>query len=1135
MIKRLFIRVVILSLFVAGMYLIIRPAHSKKKPQFDTSTSQGLEAYLLAQKKIKKARPKFDKPDKAMEEEIALRSEVDKPMAYRGSWRFRAFNQALLNKSFSLRKTAALNWVERGPANFGGRTRAIVVHPDNSDIWWAGAVGGGIWKTTNAGASWTCQTDNMPIISVTSLAICKNQPDILYAGTGEGFYNIDAIIGDGLFKTSDGGATWQQISSTVSNANFRYVNRLVVDPDNPNLVVVATNTGVYRTTDGGDTWTETFHLVANDRVLRVQQIIANPLNFNTQFITVDGRGDTGTYPGGIFKSTDGGQTWTRTSEEIVNHYRIEMAISETDTSILYASPVDDSSGLLGFFRSSDAGHTWTDYGNSTNWLGGQGWYDNALVVSPIDPDIIIVGGINIFRVRINGSSMAVDQLTNWYTGTEYPYVHADQHALVTIQTSVANFSIIAGNDGGVHYSTDAGSSWSEKNNGYNVTQYYDSDRHPTSNEFIGGTQDNGTHRSPIDPTNTSSWDRVIGGDGFDCAWNKTDPSVVYGTLYYTKIYKSTDGGYNFSYVNNGMPESDIFHTPLAMDPNNSDKLFTAGNNNTIYWTDDAAANWHSVTIANNDYTRYRIAVSLSNSNIVWAGGTTIYINVSTDGGQSFSQVNQPAGSPHAWLTGISTHPGKDSTAFLTIGASGYGKIYRTDDLGQTWTDITNNLPDVPVYTVLVMPFDSTEIWIGTDIGLFISYDEGQTWQINNDIPAVSIRRLKIIDQEIVATTHGRGIWSVHRDELAGNPLLAPTLQDLTVPNPNTHVLKIRFTANDDYDSVQVIVNGNVVDRLLNITTSVDTFGTYLTTPPEDVTAQVVGYQGSKNAPSAEKSRHIYAAQDTITEDFDNNSTTFFGDMYIDQPAGFNSPLLNTDHPYTDGMTYIAYLGTPITVKTGALLNYNDVAIVEPGEAGSVYPDDNFWDYVTVEGSDDGDNWTILIEPYDCRYDADWQNAYDNGQDGDASMLRTHQVDLTTYYALEDNIYLRFRLYADANTNGWGWAFDDVTVTNTISSIDRDFLHVKKFELVGNYPNPFNPVTTILFTLEKTGPATLNIYNALGQKVRTLLNNQLLSADKVHQIVWNGRNDHGNQLPSGTYYYRLVAGKHSQIKKMVLLK
>ncbi len=1111
---------IVLSVFLFVFVLFYFPQNPnpvQTKARFDRNTSKGWNTYLLEQKKIKKTRPKFDKPDEAMEEEIAMRSEIGKPMAYKQNWRFEAQKIARENTYSPLDKSAALNWVERGPGNYGGRTRSIIVHPANSNIWWAGAVGGGIWKTTDAGATWVVKTDDMPIISVSCMAICTSQPDILYAGTGEGFYNGDAIIGDGLFKSTDGGETWQQVASTISNSNFRYVNRIVVDPDDPDFLVVATKSGVYRSTNGGSSWTETFNNSNN-----VQQIVANPERFNSQFIAVNSSG--------IYKSTNGGQTWTYVSDEISGMGRIEMAIAPTDTNIVYAAPVNSDYGLLGFFRSADGGDSWTDYGNSTNWLGGQGWYDNALVVSPLDANYIYVGGINIFRVRINGTSMSVTQLTEWYTGSSYPYVHADQHALVTLKTSGSNFSILAGNDGGVHYSADKGVNWTELNNNYNVTQYYDADRSPGANAFVAGAQDNGTHRSPTDPDNTSSWDRVIGGDGFDCAWDKSNSSVVYGTLYYTKIYKSTDGGYNYNYVNNGMPESNIFHTPLAMDPNNSNKLFTAGDNNTVYWTDDAAANWHSVSIANNDYTRYKIAVSQSNSDVVWAGGTTIYMNVSTDGGQSFSQVNQPSGSPHSYVTGISTHPSKDSTAFLTIGTSGYGKVYRTRDLGQTWENINNNLPDVPAYTVLVMPFDTTEIWLGTDIGLFVSTDNGASWQYSDEgLPAVSIRRLKIVDQEIVAATHGRGVWSVHRDELNQGPLLAPTLQDLTVPNPNTHWLKIHFTTNADYDSVQVLVNGAVVDRLGALSASVDTLGLYLTTPPQDVTAQVIGYKTGQSAPSDAKNRYIYEAVTTLTEDFDGGTSTFFGDFTISQPTGFNSPLLNSDHPYGDNQTVISYLGTPVIIKAGASLSYNDVAIVEPGDNGTVYGDSNFWDYVTVEGSDDGDNWTILVEPYDCRFDSDWQTAYDNGNDGDASMLRVHLVDLTATYAQDDAVYFRFRLYADEATNGWGWAIDDVQATNTVSAIQDAGRPVQTFALQQNYPNPFNPTTVISYQLPVGSNVQLVLYNTLGEKVITLVNKH--QAAGVHSVTFNGIG-----LASGVYYYRLTAGDHfTAVRKMLLVE
>lgn len=1114
---------------VLGLWMISRQVHTSPKgtgfgKHLTPFTRFSAHERQEMQEEMEKEHHRTDKPDEAMEEEIALRSIIGQGFSYKGSYRFRAQKQALQNQPLLQKSRASsLNWVERGPANFGGRTRSIVVHPNNSNIWWAGAVGGGIWKTTDGGSTWSCKTDDLPVLSVTAIDICKNQPDILYAGTGEGFYNGDAIVGDGIFKSTDGGETWTQLASTASNSNFRYVNRLIVNPDDPDMIIAATNSGVYRSTDGGSSWTETFN---NGQ--RVQQIVANPLRFNTQFICVNSSG--------IYKSTNGGLSWNYVSEEITDHYRIEMAISPTDTNIVYASPVNSDYGLLGFYRSPDAGNTWINYGNSTNWLGNQGWYDNALVVSPLDPDVVFVGGIDIYRVEINGASMSTTQITEWYTGSSYPYVHADQHALVTIQNSASNFILLAGNDGGVWYSSDMGQSWESKDNGYNVTQYYDADRHPTINDFIGGTQDNGTHRSPDEPNAASGWSRVIGGDGFDCAWNKTDPSIVYGTLYNTRIYKSTDGGYNFSSINNNMPQSGIFHTPLFMDPNNSDKLFTAGDDNTLWWTSDAGNNWHDVYANYGGYSRVKIAVSSVNSNIVWTGSTTIYNNVSTDGGLSFTQVTQPSGSPHAYLTGISTHPTNENEAFITIGTSGYGKIYRTYDLGQTWTDITNNLPDIPVHTVLVMPFDTTEIWIGTDIGLFISYDDGASWQYsNNGIPAVCIRRLKIVNQEIVAATHGRGVWSVHRDELTPYPPLAPTMHDITVPNPNTGMLKLRYTANDDYDSVQVFVNNQLTDLMLNIPAGKDTFSLYQTNPPETITAYVVGWKSGADSASDQKSNTIYAAVDTLLENFDDYTSTFFGDLQIEDVSGFTDPALHSPHPYADKTTYIAYLGTPINILSGTYLDYNDVAIVEPGDAGSVYGDNNFWDYVTVEGSDDGDNWTILIEPYDCRYDSDWETAYNNGTDGNESMFRPHDIQLTNYYPLNTKVYIRFRLFADDATTGWGWAIDDVRANNLVSGLEKQAHNVNSFALLGNYPNPFNPSTTILFTLKEQGPVTLEVFNAVGQKVKTLYQNQVLKAGQVHKVVWDGTNDRNTRVGSGMYVYRLRAGKRVALKKMLLLK
>ena len=1091
-----------------------------------------LKAWLFEQEKNKSEKPGYDRPDLAMEEEVSLRSEIGKPFSYSGSWKFAAMRQAMLHNSLK-KTTAELNWVERGPANVGGRSRSIVVHPQDQSQWWVGAVGGGIWKTNDKGESWTCQSDNMPVISVTTIDICDSFPQILYAGTGEGFHNYDAIIGDGIFKTMDGGSSWLQLPSTISDIRFRYVNRIVVHPQHADTLLAATNYGLYRTYDGGETWDEVFR--NGDRV---QQIIANPLNFKSLLITVNGVNGRG-----IYKSTNLFDSWQYQSEEINNYGRIEIAISSTDTNYVYASVNDEPPA---FYQSTDAGINWTNLGTSTDWFRSQGWYNNTVLVHPFDPSIVFLGGVDLYKIVVANQAASVTQISHWYGGNGLPYVHADQHFLVSLPQSDSNFALIAANDGGIHYSPDGGVTWNEKNNGYNVTQFYDADRSPLENQFIGGTQDNGTQLSRINPASDSKWDKVIGGDGFDCIWDKTDPAVVYGTLYSSRVLRSRSGGEEFIEVMNGLPESVIFHTPLETDPYNNNKLFTLSKENNeykVFVTYDQADSWQSVNAdlgGSNSYAQYvKIAVSMKDSNIVWAASSSNHINVSTDGGQNFSIVSRPNGSPDARLTGLATSPQDSATAFALFGVSGYGKIFRTQDLGQNWENITNDLPNIPVHCALVMPYDSSEIWLGTDIGLFISQDEGQSWQFANDgLPAVSIRRLKIVGKEIVAATHGRGIWSVHNDLLnqLDIPMREPVLADLNPPNLNTGFLKIHFTPRGFYDSLQVMVNEESIATLTGFSAYKDTFVTHQVLPNDYLSIVIRAFSDTTILYSETKELFIYEAVDSLTENFENGMVNFSGDFLVNKEDGFASNTMHTEHKYQNRRNYIALLNSPLLIRDSLRLSYDDVALVEPGDSGHSYPDVLLWDYVTVEGSADGENWDILIEPYDCNYNEDWLFFYNSGVPGNDSMFLSHEIKLDSLYTAGQFAYIRFRLFADGYVTGWGWAIDNVRVglpQATGISTEKNVAHT--FKLENNYPNPFNPSTTIAFSVDKNGPASLIVYNYLGQIVHTIFKDKILKAGVSHKVVWNGRNNSGKRVASGVYFYKLTAGKRQSVKKMILAR
>ena len=229
------------------------------------------------------------------------------------------------------------------------------------------------------------------------------------------------------------------------------------------------------------------------------------------------------------------------------------------------------------------------------------------------------------------------------------------------------------------------------------------------------------------------------------------------------------------------------------------------------------------------------------------------------------------------------------------------------------------------------------------------------------------------------------------------------------------------------------------------------------------------------------------------------------------------------------------MGIPVTITEGAVLSYRDVALIEPGEEGAWYPEEEMWDYVAVEGSSDGDNWELLLDPYDARYSGIWEQAYNNGQDGTEAMMLYHDIDLTTFYSIGEKAYFRFRLYADAYTTGWGWAIDDVEAVGTVSALAGADMPVDDFRLLGNYPNPFNPSTDIRFTVDRAQPVSLVIYNSLGEKVHQLLYRQSFSPGPVHEVTWNGRDENNSPVASGMYYYELKGEQNRKISKMLLLK
>jgi len=283
----------------------------------------------------------------------------------------------------------------------------------------------------------------------------------------------------------------------------------------------------------------------------------------------------------------------------------------------------------------------------------------------------------------------------------------------------------------------------------------------------------------------------------------------------------------------------------------------------------------------------------------------------------------------------------------------------------------------------------------------------------------------------------------------------------------------------------------------------------------------------KSAPNTIELVELLASKNGYVSDFNTTNTDFSGNMTIKTESGFANAAIHSAHPYGKGLDYIYLLKVPIIVaENNATLTYDDIAIVEPGDPGSVYGNTNFWDYVIVEASKGGD-WIPLSDGYDCRADSRWLTAYNAGGSGTPAMWKSHSVNLRNFFSAGDEIIIRFRLFADQYVDGWGWAIDNLSIQPLYVGVEDEVIPTK-FELSQNYPNPFNPTTAIKFSLAKESKVSLKVFNNLGEQVAELVNGNKSAGN--YRINFNASN-----LASGIYYYRLEAGDFVQTRKMILLK
>ncbi len=447
------------------------------------------------------------------------------------------------------------------------------------------------------------------------------------------------------------------------------------------------------------------------------------------------------------------------------------------------------------------------------------------------------------ELALSNTSPIYDAYGN-YNNENRNTLHPDHHNLTFIKMDddTETFMVVNGNDGGFGFSTDNGLTFVEKESGYVTSQFYGADKKPGEDKYIGGMQDNGTYVSSdaaVDATN--NYDFRIGGDGFEVIWHAADPLKVIGGSQFNGIARSTNGGASFTQARNGITDG-TFITRLAGSVTSPDVIYTVGGAG-IYKSTNFGQSWTMKPITDNGWdTRAASAtdveVSLANDQIVWAGAGmagSLNLFVSSDAGETYNPVNNYTPDPDAFFTGIYTHPTDENTAYALFSLANFPKILKTTDLGQTWTDISGfegsangssrGFPDVFTHCLLVMPFDTDIIWAGTEIGLYESLDGGATWNIRNDIPSVSIWSMKIVDDQVVIGTHGRGIWTATIQELNKAALSA---SNFSYSKYGSASIDLFLPVN--YSKVELLVNGVVIQDITDPVSNKHTFNFSESTP-----------------------------------------------------------------------------------------------------------------------------------------------------------------------------------------------------------------------------------------------------------------------------------------------------------------
>lgn len=702
-------------------------------------------------------------------------------------------------------------WENVGPYNIGGRITALALHPESKDIMYAGASVGGIWKSEDRGYTWEVIFEEPGALSIGALAIAKSSPEVIYAGTGESNATATsgAFFGNGIYKSEDGGATWSHIGLDASG----HIGRIAVDPNDPDRVFVAVagdlygksqERGVYRSLNGGETWKRT--LFVSDSTACID-LVMDPTDDQVLYAAMWERlryPYSRSYAGitsGVHRSIDGGNTWQRLSGGLpfnADVGRIGLAVSSAENPSIYAvyTSGPSTNRFAGLFRSDDRGDTWirADDGTLGSIFSNFGWFFSKIRVSPARPDDVYILGLQNWKSVNNG--------LNWDRYTSNDDMHVDQHALEF--HPLDDSLVVAGNDGGLYVSNDAGATWRHAST-LPISQFYATKIDPQHPRRIyGGMQDNGTAVTRLG--GVDQWEQILGGDGFRTMVDPYDSNMIYCEAQFGYLVRSFDGGKTFLDGTFGIDFNDRnnWNTPVFMNPLRPSTLYYGTQR--LYISRDRADSWVAIsgdltdpqTSAFDFGTISTISVATSDTNVIYVGTDDGVVQRSRDLGESWEVISDDL--PLRYVTQVAIDENDSRHIYATL--SGYRSVdylphvFESNNGGDTWIDISGNLPEVPVNDIVIDPDIAGRLYVATDQSVWFTNDNGVNWELlGAGLPSTVVNDLDFHRESriLVAATFGRSQFKYQLDEVSSVSEIKPTV-DFTraYPNPTSGHLTVEL-------------------------------------------------------------------------------------------------------------------------------------------------------------------------------------------------------------------------------------------------------------------------------------------------------------------------------------------------------